>query len=361
MSIKHTSKSIIFLIFSFSILSLFYSCRVFHAKQPADNNMVSDRNGLIVMFYNVENLFDTINDPLTNDEEFLPEGANKWNSYRYYDKLQKLSKAMIAVGGWSPPELIGLEEIENQRVLEDLIRLTPLKNAGYEIIHKESPDYRGIDVALLYRKKFFKPIYYEFIQVKNVSDTSFRTREILFAKGIVNKKDTLHIFVNHWPSRRGGQTESEGNRQLAAKKLKEKVDSVFEKTPEAYIIIGGDFNDEPSNISISQTLGARLDSNDIKASGLYNLFGYSEAKGKGSYKFRLEWDQIDQIIVSSAFFNDKGNLFISKSGGKIFSEDWLMEEDTKYQGKKPWRTYNDTHYNGGYSDHLPVFTEILIK
>lgn len=337
------------------------SCKLLVISGNENISMVNDRQAIRIMFYNTENLFDTINNPLTNDEEFLPEGANNWNSWRYYDKLQKIAKVIIAVGEWTPPDLIGLCEIENREVLNDLIQLTALKSSGYRIIHKDSPDRRGIDVALLYKKDTFKPLYYEFIEVTYPDDSSFKTRDILYVKGIIYEIDTLNIFINHWPSRRGGAEESEKNRILAASLLKNKVDSIFGRSDHAFIVITGDFNDEPSDISISQILGANSDSNEIAGHQLYNLFGYLEKEGKGTYKYRYEWDQIDQIIVSRTFFESTSGLRILKDGGKIFMAEWIMEDDNKYQGKKTWRTFNGKFYNNGYSDHLPVFTDIFIN
>jgi len=338
---------------------MFNGCKV--NKEIADNNnfKIKERETFRIMFYNVENLFDTINDPATNDEEFLPEGNYHWNSYRYYDKQQKLSKVIIALGEWQLPDMIGLAEIENTLVLNDLINLTPIKSGNYAIIHKESPDLRGIDVALLYRKKSFKPIYYEFLQIKNPEEPGFKTREILYTNGIV-KKDTLHIFVNHWPSRRGGALESEGNRILTAKVLKNKIDSIFNINSNAYIVIVGDFNDEPDNESITNILGAKGDTlaENLQLFNLSYRFKYS---GTGSYKYNQEWNIIDQIIVSKAFLKENSSLYMYFNSAQIFRQEWMMEDDSKYPGKKPFRTFSGPRYLGGYSDHLPVYTDIRFR
>jgi len=349
------------MIFIFPISFLLSGCNVFKPVNSQKSFIDTKDEFIKIMFYNVENLFDTINNPATNDEDFLPEGNYRWNSFRYYDKLQKISKVIIAVGEWNAPALAGLCEIENREVMEDLIYKTPLKTFKYDIIHKESPDYRGIDVALLYRKNYFKPIYYNFFSVSKESDTNFRTRDILYAKGVIKTNDTLHIFVNHWPSRRGGSSQSEINRMLVANLLKQKIDSVIKTNPLAYIVIMGDFNDEPSDKSISEILRANGDSLKINEFLLYNLFHYSEKSGSGTYKYQHEWNQIDQIIVSNSFFKQNCKLCLNYNSGKIFKEDWLLIDDDKYPDKKPWRAYNGPAYNGGFSDHLPVYMEIIIK
>ncbi len=169
-----------------------------------------------IMFYNVENLFDTYDDSLINDEEFLPEGDRFWNNHKYYSKLNNIYKVIVAVGGWQPPAIIGLCEIENRTVLNDLVNNTPLVKFEYQIIHKESPDRRGIDVGLLYRKELFQPISYEAIPINFPNNPESKTRDILYVKGIAEKSDTLNIFINHWPSRWGGQLESEDRRLFVA-------------------------------------------------------------------------------------------------------------------------------------------------
>jgi len=356
-------QSLIFryLVFLSFLLLFFQRCSIFNFSDTGKTKVISERESFMFTFYNVENLFDTINNPLTNDEDFLPEGNYRWSSYRYYDKLQKIAKVIIAVGGWKAPDIVGLCELENRLVLDELLSKTPLKSFNYEIIHKESPDFRGIDVALLYRKKFFRPLFYDFYVINNPEDTAFKTREILYAKGLVNNKDTVHVFVNHWPSRRGGTTQSESNRVLAATVLKSKTDSILNINPLAYIVIVGDFNDEPSDKSITEILQANGDSLNVNNTRLFNLLAYSEKEGKGSYKYKHEWNQIDQIIVSNAFFEKNASLYFYYNSGKVFKEDFLLIDDDKYPDKKPWRTYNGPTYNGGFSDHLPVYLEVFFR
>jgi predicted extracellular nuclease len=317
---------------------------------------LSERTACRFMFYNVENLFDTIDDPITRDEEFTPEGSKRWTSFRYYSKLQKTAKVIIAVGAWQSPEIIGLCEIENRRTLEDLIRLTPLSSLDYAIIHKESPDHRGIDVGLLYKKSSFEPVYYDFIKIDFPFDPDATTRDILYAKGILKEKDTLHVFINHWPSRYGGKEQSAPRRIRAAFLLRQFIDSLQIVSPDASIIIAGDFNDEPFDKSISSVLGAGDDSTSHTA--LLNLMIPLKKKGKGSYKYQYEWSMIDQIIVSNSMKSPSNKLSIIPGTLAILKTDWLLEEDKRYPGNKPFRTYAGPRYINGYSDHLPVFVDI---
>jgi hypothetical protein len=310
-----------------------------------------------VLFYNVENLFDTIDDPRKNDKDFLPEGSYHWNSYKYFKKLNSLSKVILASTEWEMPDIIGLCEIENRRVLEDLLYFTPLKSANYKIIHKESPDRRGIDVGLYYNEKKFKPLYYEFMNIRFPFDTFTRTREILYCNGIVDKTDTLHIFVNHWPSRRGGKEKSEVKRVFVASVLKAKVDSLFRQNPERNVLIMGDFNDEPMDKSITEALGATYDTMDHTPEGLFNLTYQFKARGEGSYKYKYEWNQLDQFIVSSHMLT-QNPLQVKMTDVKIVRYDWMLMEDTKYTGSKPFRTNLGPRYLGGYSDHLPIYVKI---
>ena len=219
-------KNIIYL----SILVLIViACKVQDkTDKRVDKLDYNDQRGYFrVVSYNVENYFDPFNDSLKNDEDFTPEGNHFWTWNKYKDKQNKIYKVLSAVGGWELPEIIGLYEVENEFVLRDLLKSTPLKWRNYEIVHKESPDARGIDVALLYRSDKFKLINSQFLKVVFSFDTTKKTRDILYAKGYTKDFDTLNIFVNHWPSRLGGQTESDMNRQAVAKILRNKIDSIL--------------------------------------------------------------------------------------------------------------------------------------
>ena len=206
------------------------------------------KNEYTFMFYNTENLFDTENDSLTNDEEFTPDANRHWNQARLHSKAERLAKVILAAGKWNVPLVIGLCEVEDLNVLELLTRNEPLARFQYKIVHKDSPDSRGIDVALLYRPEYFRPFYYQAIPVADPKDKSFKTRDILQVSGVLNGCDTLHIFVNHWPSRYGGIMETLRYRGLAAETLKKSVLNLLVQYPKAQIICMGDFNDTPSTI-----------------------------------------------------------------------------------------------------------------
>ena len=308
------------------------------------------------MFYNVENLFDTFDDSLKNDEDFLPESNHFWNNHKYYTKLNHIYKVITAVGGWNPPAIIGLCEIENRKVIDDLINNTPLVKHEYQVIHKESPDRRGIDVGFLYRQDLFKPISNSFIPINFPNNPENKTRDILYVKGITNKLDTLHIFINHWPSRWGGQLESEDRRLFVASVLRSKVDSIFNQNTNSNIIITGDFNDYPNNKSIIKVLSANQNFDVIKPNSLYNLSAYLyKTKNIGTHKYQGEWDVLDQFIVSGNLLNSENNMYTSKTDVHILNKDFLLEPDDSYYGFKPNRTYIGYKYNGGFSDHLPTY------
>jgi len=308
------------------------------------------------MFYNVENLFDTIDNPSTNDEEFLPKGNRHWNNYKFYQKIKHISQVIVAAGEGDYPAIIGLCEIENHEVLESLLFHTPLNKLDYQIIHKESPDNRGIDVAFLYRKSKFKPLLYEAIPVNNPKDVDFKTRDILYVKGVITT-DTIHFFVNHWPSKYGGVGATKPLRALAASTLRMRTDSLLNLNKRSNIVIMGDFNDTPSDVSIKEVLKAKSPGETIQTNSLYNLAIPLSLKGKGTNKYRGKWSLIDQIIVSGNLLTGK-RLKTSAESFQIFSPDFLLEKDETNLGKKPNRTYDGFKYHGGFSDHLPVFVDL---
>ncbi len=320
------------------------------------------RGDLRFMFYNCENLFDTYDDSLKIDESFLPDREHYWTPSKYRKKLNNISKVITAVGQWELPEVIGVCEIENRKVLEDLIHKTALKKFRYRIIHKESPDRRGIDVGFLYRPDKFKPLSYKAIRVKFPFDANKPTRDILYVKGTDNFKDTLHIFINHWPSRWGGQTETDRKRKFAASVLKKEVDSLFSTDKNPNIVIMGDLNDYPTNNSVMKVLKAQTQYNNIKQESLYNLAWYlQEVKGKGSHKHKGEWGVLDQIIISGSLLNQKNKIHTSVDNAHVFEAPFLLEPDNNYTGLKPFRTYIGFKFHDGYSDHLPVYLDLFIK
>jgi len=306
------------------------------------------------VFYNVENLFDIYDDEHINDEEFTPEGQKNWNYDRYIEKIDHISRVLTGIGEWKLPAIVGLCEIENRKVLLDLIDHRLLKEQDYEVIHQNSPDRRGIDVALLYDKNVFSPLVSVWYEIRFKTDTGLRTRDILYVKGEIYQKDTIHVFINHWPSRWGGIEATVPKRVETARQLKEVTDSIFAADNEANILIAGDFNDTPADSSLIKVLNAADDLGE-GAEYLINLMYPIHMEGKeGTLKYRENWEIYDQIIVSSSLMKLE-NSRLSLSGPYIYRPDFLITEDERYLGMKPFRTYSGPKYHGGFSDHLPVF------
>lgn len=321
-------------IFSFgiSLLLLFACSRSYPSK-------------LQVSAYNVENLFDLVDDPHTRDDDFTPEGSQKWTEDRYQAKLQSVGKVFSGMGH---PDLIGLSEVENKTVLTELLDVTSLKKANYGIVHFDSPDQRGIDVGLLYKSKLFTVLRSEAINVSlEPAGDTLPTRDILYVALLLAKKDTFHVLVNHWPSRRGGAEASAPKRMLASKAVRDKVQTILNQSPAANIVVMGDFNDTPINASLLYL--AKGDGSTTTM--LYNPFLDLEGRGLGSYNYRGNWEMIDQILISTAFISDQYTW--TYKDAQIFREDWMMFEHPKY-GISPNRTYGGPNYYGGISDHLPV-------
>jgi exonuclease III len=312
------------------------------------------------MFYNVENLFDTYNDSITKDDDFTPAGKYKWTYERYQNKLNNIYKVIAAIGGWEPPEIIGVCEIENRRVLNDLLNSTPLHKTGYEIIHKESPDERGIDVALLYLRKKFKPVSYKAIPVNFSGSPNDKTRDILMVKGIINKQDTLHIFICHFPSRSGGQVRTEPARIFVASLLRSKVDSVFALNRKAKIIIMGDLNDDPDDRSITGSLKAGTSFEKTIPAELYNMSYLLFKMETGTLKYQDKWNLFDQIIVSGSLLDKTGAVYTQPYDAHIFNAEFLLEKDPD-GGMQLFRTFKGIKYKGGFSDHLPVYIDLWRK
>lgn len=321
-----------------------------------------DRGDIRFVFYNVENLFDMIDDPIKKDDDFLPWGMMGWKSERYHLKLRQIYKVMVNIGGWELPEMIGYCEIENRFVLEEILKKTPLGKGNYGIIHEESPDARGIDVGFMYRRDAFIPITHEAIAINFPDNPDYKTRDLLYIQGVVNQKDTLNIFVCHFPSKRGGAIASEPRRVFVAEILRNKVDEIKKANPNANIVITGDFNDEPNSKPILEALNAKGDWDNLKEGELFNfMYNLKVKQGLGTYKFQGFWNMIDQFIVSQVMLNPTNNVYLKKTSAQIYSQDWLLMDDDDAPGKKPFRTYSGSRYQGGYSDHLPIFLDMYFK
>jgi len=345
---------IISTLFVLFVISCHY--RQLHKTSLLTGEYQSDSRDLRIMFYNVENFFDVYDDSLTQDDDFTPGGALHWTTGRYDKKLNNIYKVIVALGGWQPPDIIGLCEVENYEVLDDLINNTPLSKYDYRIIHKNSPDYRGIDVAIIYNNSRLKYIDSKFYSLKSESYST--TRDILYFKALLGS-DSCHFYVNHWPSRSGGQLETEKGRIAAARVLRRSVDSLFSINNKSKILIMGDFNDEPHDISLINILIANISVDSIKVNELYNLTSINSPYKRGTLKYQGIWNIFDQTIVSGALlYPEPGTLKISDEGFRIFDASFLLTNDERYNGDKPFRTYTGYTYEGGFSDHLPVYTDL---
>ena len=324
-----------------------------------DSLKIKSQNVRLV-FWNVENLYDPYDDTTKLDDEFTSGGAKHWSYSKFNIKLNHIAKTLLAIGKWEAPVIVGMCEVENRYVLNKLIFETPLKPWKYKFIHHESPDLRGVDVALLYRPSAFKVLSSRSFTIRFPFDTLSQTREILMVKGILHGCDTLLLFINHWPSRRGGYLGSQPRRNYVASILRQLVDSIQDKQPEANILIMGDFNDEPTNESLDKILLAQTDTISFHEKNLYNLMGIrNKNHPEGTLKFRDQWSTFDQFIVSGTLMKGLSGIKAGVRNVLIFRSSFLLEEDNMYFGEKLNRTYSGPKYHGGFSDHLPVTLEII--
>jgi hypothetical protein len=308
-----------------------------------------------IAFYNLENLFDTIDDPNTNDAEFLPNGLNRWDTKRYLQKLENMAFVISQIGDEflkGGPTLLGVSEIENRQVLEDLLNTPPLKGMGYEIVHFDSPDKRGVDVGLLYRKSAFTVTNSTSNRLKMPGKSDWYTRDQLVVSGILDG-EKIHVIVNHWPSRAAGSEY----REAAASLSLALSDSIRKTDPGAKIFIMGDLNDDPIDISVSKVLGARGKEHDVKEDGLYNPMWKLFQKGIGSLAYRDAWNLFDQIIISEPLLDQSGSGWRFYSA-HVFNRKFLLQKDGPYAGY-PFRTFAGGAYAGGYSDHFPTYLFIV--
>jgi len=320
------------------------------------NSQVVISQPVRIMFYNVENFFDIYDDSLTEDNGFLPDGLMRWNLKRYNKKTNSLYKTIIAAGEWDPPAVIAFCEIENRKVLEDLIYGTYLSKFNYSIIHEESPDRRGIDVCLIYRKKIASVICYRYWIPAEIRRKDFNTRSVLYTEFLIGS-DTIHLIVNHWPSRRGGVLAGESYRLQIASMVREKVDSIIERNPlGARIIILGDFNSTPDDQAIKSLICS-----EDSCKSMINLSEKLNDDGLGTYRYLGTWEMIDQVIVSKKLLTCTEGLSIEPNMLRIFKPDFLMKKDPKYPGFSPFSTYRGYKYQGGFSDHLPVLLDLKVR
>lgn len=309
------------------------------------------RDLLTIAFYNLENLFDVTNDPSTLDDDFTPNGIKKWTRKRYKKKLHKLAKTITKLGRQTSgmnPVLVGIAEVENKSVIEDLLKAGPLKKSSYGYVHYDSLDERGIDTALLFDKEHFSPLFSRAIElnINNTNGERDTTRDILYVHGKLNDEE-VHIFVNHWPSRRDGEDITAYKRMEAANRIISSMTDIESEYADPNFIVMGDFNDGPDAASIQHLVSQK---------NLYNPMEKLSTPERGSANYRRTWSLFDQIIVSHSFFNyEKGTH--SFAHANIFDEYFLTQWKGKYRGN-PFRTYVGKKYMGGYSDHFPVFIQL---
>lgn len=314
-------------------------------------------------FYNLENLFDTEDDPTIKDEEFTPEGSKAWTEDKYNEKLANMAYVISQMGTDLTPNgvsILGISEIENRKVVEDLLKEPVLAGRGYEIVHYDSPDFRGIDVGLIYNPKHFQVTKSTPIPVDiSVGDLKRTTRDILHVEGLFDG-EPLHILVNHWPSRRGGEKKSAWKRNKSAKMCRTVIDSLETLNPGAKVIVMGDLNDDPTSESVKShlmTVGNREDLS--KNRFLFNPFEDIYRRGLGSNAYRDAWSLFDQIIITESLTNeDQEGYYFHK--GQVFNKKFLIQRSGQYKGY-PMRTFSFDKYQGGYSDHFPSFIYLIKK
>lgn len=313
----------------------------------------------LVGFYNVENLYDTLDSPDTDDAEFLPGAGKQWDTFRYYTKINKMAGVIAAMGKDVQPNgvaILGLCEVENKNVLNDLVAAEQLKARGYKVVHEDCWDRRGVDVALIYDPIMFKVYGHKSYRL-HMPDTAFRTRDQLLVSGVLDG-DTTHVIVSHWPSRRGGEKRSQPNREAAADLGRHVVDSLLAISSNAHILYMGDLNDDPVNSSVQKHMRATGDKKFVTGDNFFNPMHGLYQKGIGSLAWRDSWNLFDQILISPGMLTGAGGSY-KYYGTRVFNEPYLRQKDGNFEGY-PFRTFVGDNYQDGYSDHFPVFL-ILVK
>ncbi len=304
-----------------------------------------------IAFYNVENMFDHIDDPNIDDSEFTPNGSQSWTEKKALDKIVNIAKVIYKMRNaqGQMADVIGLAEVENERVLKILTSIKEIKELGYEYVHYDSPDKRGIDVAFLYRKSRFQVTS---SSVHTVSlPTGKPTRDILQVNGVLGGEE-FTFFVNHWPSRSGGEAGSIPFRKAAAETLKSKFEILKRSTPNSKVVVMGDFNDNPKDKSLKDSLGAKLKVKDVVSGDLFNPYYDFSRRGEGSNVYQDVWFSFDQIIVSDLLLNGSGLKF---AGANVYRPNYLIQSSGQYRGYPMRSQVGGTI---GYSDHLPVFITV---
>ena len=318
-----------------------------------------------VAFYNLENLFDTENDPITFDDDRTPEGKDRWTQEIYADKLLKMASVIAQIGppeATTAPALVGVAEIENRKVLEDLVNQTPLKQSHYGIVHYDSPDRRGIDVGLLYDPKLFQVVSSKVYELKlydpERENRRIYTRDQLLVSGNL-AGERMHVLVNHWPSRSGGEALTRPRRMAAAALNKRIIDSILSEDPYAKIISMGDLNDDPKDKSLKKILKTKAKPEEVGLQGIFNPMERMAKRGQGTLAYRDSWNLFDQFLLSAAWLQRDYEHFQYYKAG-IFNKRFLQTPEGPYKGY-PFRSFANGKYTGGYSDHFPVYVCLLRK
>lgn len=316
-----------------------------------------------VGFYNLENLFDTIDAPDINDQDFLPNGAYNYGTKIYTQKMHNMARVISELGTDITPDgvaILGVAEVENDKVLQDLVNDPAIAGRKYSIVHYDSPDERGIDVGLLYQPKYFRvigsrPIHLTLTLPDGKTDY---TRDVLYVTGMI-ESDTVHIMVNHWPSRRGGESASQPYRAAAAQICRDVSDSLLNLNPEARIIIMGDLNDDPISPSVKDVLKAGFDRKKMKKDGLYNVMYDFYKNGIGTLAYQDSWNLFDQMIISRSLAklkSDDYHLFQSA----VFNKPYMVQKTGQFKGY-PLRSFVGNDWMNGFSDHFPVYMFLVKK
>ncbi|MFN8310307.1 MAG: endonuclease/exonuclease/phosphatase [Chitinophagales bacterium] len=318
----------------------------------------------LIGFYNLENFYDTIDQPFVDDAEFLPKSERHYNTEVYRDKVGRLAEVLSGIGKDITPDglsCFGVAEIENDNVLNDLVAHPKLKPSNFKIVHYDSPDSRGVDVAFLYNPKYMtvlqsRPLHVT-LPVERGDSFPHQTRDVLWVTVRYMLSDTIHIFVNHWPSRRGGEEASRPLREIAAGVSRKIIDSLMVLNPETKAVVMGDLNDDPSNTSCAKIIGAKADKEKVQPGGMFNPFWNYYKKGIGTLAYNDSWDLFDQIMISHGFLpKEQNGVFYQKA--LIYNRDFMVQKTGKFKGY-PLRTWDGNIYNHGYSDHFPTYIVLL--
>ncbi len=315
-----------------------------------------------VVFYNLENLFDIYNDPETHDDEFTPQGVKQWNETRYQKKLYNMERVLFDIAAQQKeyPIVIGVSEIENRSVLEDLISQPKLKGANYRICHYDSPDARGVDVAFLYRPDVFKIQGSDNIKLHVEGLPNFRTRDLVVMWGTI-EDEPFYFLVSHWPSRLGGKEASQFKRDACAKQIREIKDSLLRENPATKVIVMGDFNDDATDDSIVEVMGAKGKVKELESGDFFNPYNEMLRAGLGTLAYQDEWNLFDNICVTENLVNaERGKLKILKGKkyyGNIFTRPYMLQLEGQYKNY-PLRTFVTNNFQNGFSDHFPVYIYI---